>query len=257
MPRTDRMIYWREDNGSFLPPLDENVVNREIERELQRHVSGVKAGTIISFRKMRKRHLEQVMEEDGVPTIRKKPGSEEYMTDFDSLSLLDARLRAVFGNWIPYAFSWDAISREFHGLRGFISIGRRRVPEAREMIVEAFKERRKQVDEFLKKIHAASPVKTTDDEKTLLTNLSGAIQILVRGVMGETDCDDHWYGGVEENADLYLESLGCFVRKSEVEEITEKHFESWVEPSEDEVVRFADELAAIGVRKLFESRYGK
>lgn len=79
---------------------------------------------------------------------------------------------------------------------------------------------------------------------------------LVTAELKETGADDRWFADVVEILDLCFQALQGDVAESEIELIAESVFSSWVAPERNAVLRFADEIAALGMRSRFEVAYG-
>ncbi len=75
-------------------------------------------------------------------------------------------------------------------------------------------------------------------------------------MLRETDADDRWFSGVVEILELCFHVLQSNIDDDEIELIAEGVFSSWVTPPRDAVLRFADEMAALGMRSQFRARYG-
>lgn len=58
------------------------------------------------------------------------------------------------------------------------------------------------------------------------------------------DHEDRWFGAMGHRTHLFLEA------------IADTHFSRWVAPQPDDLTRYADELAALSVERLFAERYG-
>lgn len=79
---------------------------------------------------------------------------------------------------------------------------------------------------------------------------------IVAEVVRETDADDRWFSEVVEILALCFHVLQSDVDDDELESIADGVFSSWIAPPRDAVLRFADEMAALGMRSQFQARYG-
>lgn len=228
-----------------------------IEAELLRHLSGVQDAKIIPFEKFYELHMEHVQRRGGGIEIRKKAQSAEFMTDSDSLNLLDAKLRELLGNWIPPLFSYHTLYNRFRCDDRFVSIGEEHQREALQVLLAALRDRRTEIDGLLKKLHESHSSVQPDDDKFIVSELSAIIQMLVDDEIHETDCEDRWFYWLTDKASLYMESVGCAITMDDIENIAEKYFASWLQPSNDDVQKFGDELAAIAIKRLFARQYGQ
>ena len=197
--------------------------------------------------------MESVKEPDGAIYFRKKPASDGLMSDFESLGLLDVKLHNILGDWIPYMFSYHAFYATYRGARDLVEIVGDNRSEAVGLLLDALKARRAEVDAMIRKLH---DVQGSFPKELSQPSLACAVQTLVNDEIEQTDCEDRWFYSLCEKTPLYMASLGCVITEDDVESIAEKHFESWIQPNEDAVLRFADELAAIGIKQIFESQYG-
>ena len=251
MAQSSNEISWRSDDNSFFSQFPEDAVRALIEAEMRRHLFGVENGKILPFDKFYELHMEHVKRTDAATEIRKKTESAEFMTDSDSLNLLDAKLRELLGSCIPPLFSYHTLYNRFGR---FVSIGLEDQPEALQVLLDALCVRRTEIDGLLKKLHESH---TSEDDELSESKLSAAVQILVRDEIHATDGEDRWFYWLTDKASLYMESVGCAITMDEIDNIAEKYFESWVTPSSDDVERFADELAAMGIKRLFARQYGQ
>ena len=242
MNRPASNIYWREATESFLPSIDEEEIGELLLSELSRHHEAVQAGTVISY-------------SDYAGRMRGKKSTEGMMTDFDSLKLAGEFLRDLLGNWIPttclYSTLWSIRKQAPQNL---LSIEPQQFGEAIELMIKALNSRREMIDSFLIKQHYR-----LNGEDVTFNHAAENLSCLFRGIATEsassTDAEDRWFSELCAEMEWYGDSIGVQINEHEVDAIADRHFSSWVAPDEDAVVRFADELAAEFVRRMFESEY--
>ena len=258
-------IFWRPEIESFFAEFPERSVRSLIDNELRRHGLGVQKGKILSHGEFFEHHMEQVKRKGGVFEIRPKASSAGFSSDIDSLQLLDEKLRELLGNWIPGAFSYHALHPKFWGTDRFIALpNRRQQKEARELIIEALKSRQSLLNTALTQLHLAHRSKSDPHPDPLTpspsppdeSGLQRAIRRLVEDKLESSNSEDRWFFLVADLGSLYLESVGCEITLDEIDDIAEGFFQSWMEPSQDDIQRFADELAALSVKQLFDHHYG-
>lgn len=241
-------IYWREETQTFLSEINIEKTNHIILRALGEFQEGVKAGRIVSVGEYFRMIVEPNQSEP-----KKKPESRQVISDFDAFKELDLQLRELMGNWVPYPFSYYPLLEKF-GVNRFILIPPSQLSHAAAAVLEQLSFCRNNIDQILGKLHQQHKGLTHSELNG--ETVRHVMEFMVRDELNEYGCDDGWFGGLSRTASLYFESIGCDLSEDVLEPITETHFESWIAPSEDKIIRFADEVAALTVKQMFKDQYG-
>ncbi|PQO36344.1 hypothetical protein DTL21_10630 [Bremerella cremea] len=246
-------IFWREDEQTYLPQIDPLKIGELLTQELERHVKGVEAGLVVSSQDFYEKHIEKYRH--GTETqYRKKAASAEVMVAYESLKIVNAALRQALGDWIPDGYVYITLLPKFQD--ELIAIGWERINEAKQILLEGLIARRQQVDQMLKDLDQQAKSIATTSNTIDQQAIRETLQMLTRQEIEQTDCEDRWFFDLEEKTALWITSLSGSPVFDEIEKIADRNFESWVAPSDDAIIRFADEIAAIGVKKRFEQAYG-
>lgn len=266
-PEPARLVFWREEDKSFLPALDEATLSQIIESGLRRHIEGVSNGTIRPLRTILQDQMKGRRSARPNADAAPHPDARNRLSDWDSMQLLSADLRRVYGNWISPSFCYHALHAAFYQPRGCLlsfllghrstafRIDARDLETARVALVNAVRDRHSEVNRLLIELNRTSSSEMTTQASADV--ICEAVARLVELEHGASGTEERWFDSVPEKTAIYLESVGCFVPVEQIDDIADKHFSSWVDPETDTVAQFADEIAAISVKQRFWEKYGK
>ena len=242
MQTTDKgLIYWREKEQSFLPALDEKEIAEWLDDELALYCKRVEARTIISGSAFSKRRLSV-------------SSQTEIDSDIGALQKISFKLIKAYGYWIPselVGFVLDDVvkSRAKNGCR-FPSKDEQK--EIVRRVILSLRDLHKDTNTILAGFHAAL---SSENDESKSEALAKELRLMTDKVAKKTRCDDRWFADLCGDLETLTKLFESEIDYDTLDDIAEKHFESWMPPSEDAATRFADEVAALFVKRLFEQKY--
>jgi hypothetical protein len=259
MSKPKRFIYWRAEARSFLPEIDEQELTELLNEEFARYQRGRNDGSVVSHGDYNRNHMELVevkRKRKGETTseYRVKKGSEAVLSDYQSLVKVGVTCREMFGNWIEPNLIYHCLYSMYDKESGIMIPDEQR-SKAVELAKKAIYEQREFVDDFLKSSHDFLPSNQIE-RGSPADNFIYLFEHLTRNLSKQTACSDRWFDELCWNLSFYSETLAIQVTHEQIDEIADKHFESWMSPGDEATTRFADELSAVFVKKLFEQEYG-
>lgn len=187
--------------------------------------------------------------------VRDPHGPVHLYYDFDEFQKMDQHLRRKFGDWVPYAFSYGIVSPYKATPESIISIPANQLAEIVDKLVTQLTSLAEKLNEFIQQLHDSFPVDSKTNSGHGHQAIAGVITKILEKVIDETGCDDRWFYDVVYLSAIYMQSIDCPVTLGEMDDIADKHFSSWIMPEEDAAQRYADEIAALSVKRLFAERY--
>jgi hypothetical protein len=253
----DRKIYYREKENSYLPVLNGHMIRVFFRDELEAFVSEVKAGKIISSKEHWERFRYEEKREDGSGVWHTKPEGKRIRITYDFFRETDNKLRIEFGNWVPLGFTCYALWSNADGEEGMLKIAKKAIPGMAQQLTSRLMEEHSRVDGYLKQLHETFPAGDEHDERSIRELIARVGKKIVDDEVERTQCDDAWWGWLEDYTVHYLESINCMMDDKQSDDLMRIHFRSWSEPSEDEVQKYLDELSAVSIKIIFEQKYRK
>lgn len=251
---SEQKIRWREETGSYLP----EIVNSEIELlllcELERHHEGILTGSVVSLETMYRKHTQKQRNDCGELEHVRKSGSEQLITDTDSLRLISQKLAKALGIWIQDYFVFEILHEEFMGKDRLIPLPPERHKKAVSSILKAIRVRKNEVDAFLKSIGQADILEI--QSSTQRDDIVKIVADLSQQCAESEGATDRWFHGLCENLSYFTHAYGFPITFRKIDQIASQHFESWVCPTDQASDRFADEIAAIFLKAMFAKKYG-
>ena len=251
-----RKIYWRNEIDSFLSPLSERMLTLFFEDELREFIQGVKAGEILDAEEFRKRFHYMEVQPDGSKKYLVRPEAANYKIVYQQLFGVDEKLRMELGQWIPAGFFSRCVNDKVQVYRNPATVTESVIPVIVRHAYDKLAEAHSGVDKYLKELHLNYPLKENDPPDRLMEVMKKGAEKIVADEMENTSCDDCWWWQVDEYTVAYLESVSFMIDDVQMETLSGNHFSSWVEPDEDVMQAYLDELSAICIKQLFGDKYG-
>jgi len=235
------LIYWREKEQSFLPTLDEKELAVLLDDELALYCKRVEARTIISGSAFSKRQLSL-------------SSQTEIDSDIGALQKISFKLIRAYGYWIPsdlVAFIFgDVVKRRVKNGCRYPSEDEQK--EIVRRVILSLRDLHKDTNTILMGFHAAL---SSENDESKSEALVQELLLMTHKVAKKTRCDDRWFADLCGDLEILTKLFESEIDFDTLDDIAEKHFESWMPPSEDAATRFADEVAALFVKRLFEQKY--
>lgn len=251
MASRKRMIFWREEIGSFLPVIDRDVFETIVREGFSNHIDRLRKGNILTGSEYNARFI-YTEDVNGRKVMRTHPNAKNYDTEYSSFSNINEQLIDTFGVWVPDGFIYAAL---YHGSpkvkNGLLELYEDEIDDIEQLLYKRLKAHHHDADQLLKKMHGNAEYPDASFPEELNGIIHEAIDKTIREDIEDTYCEDRWFGLLDYKSTLFLESVNCLVEIYEVDELAETCFREWTEPHKEHVEVFLEKLSALGMEAMF------